>query len=161
MYFTKSKPKLQQNQYHQNYKKNQYQYQYHKTISKPIPQNREFWIWCMLRKKDDPGSWDLKRRSATGPPYVAGKKFFFPDFFILNKRSGLTIVKSKISSHLIEPLKNASKNKFKGSILTLKKWLKMGVLSILRFSQERLELLSSGMSHLIENSSGYNFVLFD
>ena len=36
----------------------------------------------------------------------------------------------------------------------------MGVFSILAFSHERLDVSSSGTSHLIENSLGYNFILF-
>jgi hypothetical protein len=51
---------------------------------------------------------------------VAEKIFFF-DFIVLNERSIQTIVKSKILDHLVViPMKNASKNKFKGYILTLK-----------------------------------------
>ena len=61
----------------------------------------------------------IKRGSATAPPYAAGKKKFFFDFIVLNDRSSQTIVKSKISNHFVVPMKNGSKNKFKGSILTL------------------------------------------
>ncbi len=43
----------------------------------------------------------------------------FFDFIVLNDRSSQTIVKSKISNHLVVPMGNGSKNKFKGSILTL------------------------------------------
>ncbi len=52
---------------------------------------------------------------------VSEKKIFFFDFIVLNKRCIQTIVKSKILDHLVViPMKNASKNKFKGYILTLK-----------------------------------------
>jgi hypothetical protein len=36
----------------------------------------------------------------------------------------------------------------------------MSVLSTLAFSDDRVGRLSSGMSHLIENSVGYNFIRF-
>jgi hypothetical protein len=42
-----SKPKLCPKPIPKPAKPYQNSYQYHKTISKPIPQNQEFWIWCM------------------------------------------------------------------------------------------------------------------
>ena len=50
----------------------------------------------------------LKRESARGPPYGAGEKKFFPLFIILNDRSRKTIVKSKISKHLVTPMKKGT-----------------------------------------------------
>jgi len=58
-------------------------------------------------------------------------------------------------------MKNGSKNKFEGSILTPKNGHLEGVLSILRFSQERLDRFSSGTSHLKEKCLGYNINLFE
>jgi hypothetical protein len=64
----------------------------------------------------------LKRESARGPHYsireVPAEKTFF-DFILLNEKSSQTIVKSKISNHLVVPTENDSKNKFKESILIL------------------------------------------
>jgi hypothetical protein len=63
---------------------------------------------------------DLKRGSAKGEPNVAGEKKNFLDFIFANERSNQTIDKSKILAHLVLPMKNASWNKFRGYILTLK-----------------------------------------
>ena len=55
----------------------------------------------------------LKRGSARGDPYyiyqkVAGEKFLIFDLIVSNERSSQTIDKSKILSHLVKPVKNAS-----------------------------------------------------
>ena len=49
----------------------------------------------------------LRRGSAKGPPMVAGEIFLIFDFYILNERSGPTIVKSKILEHFVLSMKNA------------------------------------------------------
>jgi hypothetical protein len=101
----------------------------------------------------------IKGESARGPPYRAGEIFFF-DFITPNERSDATIVKSKISSHLVLSMKNASKTKFKESILALKTYYLEGVVSILIFSHERLGRLSLKTSYFVENSSGCKLILY-
>ncbi len=79
----------------------------------------------------------LKREFARGSPYslcIAPGKIFLFYFIISNERSDVTIVKSKISSHLVLYMKNASKNKLKGSIFVLKTCYLEGAVSILTFS---------------------------
>ncbi len=65
---------------------------------------------------------NIKRESARRSPYasdIAPGKIFF-DFITSNERPRRIIAKSKISSHLVLPMENGIKNKFKRSILILK-----------------------------------------
>jgi hypothetical protein len=70
------------------------------------------------------------------------------------------MTKPRILSHLALSIENGCKNKFKGSILTPKMPLSLGISSILSVFQEQSDRLSSETSQFAATGSGYETDLF-